>query len=66
MNNMKNPKDFTPGQLIRSIYTGHIYTVIDPGLKGLAKLRTQAGGIQTWNAFNNAHFVLFDGQFKIF
>lgn len=63
---MKNPKDFTPGQLIKSIYTGNIYTVIDPGLKGLAKLRTKTGGIQTWNAFNNAHFVPSDGQLTIF
>jgi len=63
---MKNPIDFTPGQLIKSVYSGHIYTVIDPGLKGLAKLRTQTGGIETLNAFNNAHFVLFDGQLTIF
>lgn len=61
----QSPSQFSSGQLIQSVYTGHIFILVEPNNRGLAKLKTEYGGIETWNAHNNAHFIRSDGQRKL-
>lgn len=58
---MKNPKDFKIGDIIRNVYTGRIYEVIEPDKHGMAKLKTD-NSIQDWNAYNNCKFEKAEGQ----
>lgn len=51
-----NPCNFSQGELIKSVYTGKLYTVIEPDKNGMAKLKNEYGEIETWNACNNPHF----------
>jgi DNA repair protein RadC len=55
-----NPREFKAGDFVKSVYDGKIYEVIEPDNKGMAKLRNEAGTIEPWNAYNNAHFVKYD------
>lgn len=52
---MHNPSHFSKGDIIRSIYSGKIYQVVEPNKSGIAKLECD-GYVTDWNAHNNAHF----------
>lgn len=62
-----NPIKFEPNTVVKSIYSGLIYIIVDPGLKGMAKLKNDYGFIEDWNSCNNAHFIeVYDFQLKLF
>lgn len=54
---MRNPIEFENKDVIQSVYSGKIYTVLDNGRKsGMAFLAIN-GRIEKWNSCNNAHFT---------
>ncbi|MCR5266789.1 MAG: Eco57I restriction-modification methylase domain-containing protein [Cyanobacteria bacterium RUI128] len=54
-------KDFNKGDIIRDIYRGNVYEVIDPDKRGIGHLRdVDTNEIFTINADNNAHFEKYE------
>lgn len=54
-------KDFNKGDIVRDIYRGHIYEVIEPDKRGMGHLRNvDTDEIETLNAHNNAHFEKYE------
>ena len=55
----QNPIEFETNSIVVSVYTGIRYKVgsmLKYGLRSMINMRTERE--ETWNAYNNAHFVL--------
>lgn len=48
-------------------YDGKVFQVLDNGRKvGMGYVKAMNGIVYNYNAYNNAHFRLFVGQFRLF
>jgi len=57
--NAKNPQDFQPGDVIKSVYTGERWKIVEIPRGGVGKmLSLENGRLQSWNFESNKHFVL--------